>query len=101
MAKRSLRDWAAIAEIIGTVMVIVSLLFAVYSIQQNTDQLRVQNENYMFDKMHASLDTIVKDPSFAEIVLKVENQQKLSPSAQPRYTAYTFQRLNLWEMAYF
>lgn len=101
MTKRSLKDWAAIAEILGNVVVIISLVFVVYSIQQNTQQLRVQNENYMFDLMHDSLDTIVRDPSVADIFVKVANDQRLSDAERIRYRAFFYQRINIWEMAYY
>lgn len=101
MAKRSLSDWAAIAELVGTVIVVVSLVFVVFSIRQNTQELRLQNENYLFNEMNDSLDSIVHDPSFTDINLKVVNGQELSPIAQMRYTAFLYQRVNLWEMSYF
>jgi len=82
-------------------MVVVSLIFVTYSIQQNTRQLRLQNENFLFDKMQASLDIMVVEPSFADIVHQIENGQDLSPTARIRYTAYLYQRVNLWEMAYY
>ena len=101
MAKRSLSDWAAIAEIVGTVIVVVSLVFVVVSIRQNTLQLQLQNENYLFDEMNESLDSIVNDPSFADISFRFVNDQELSPTEQMRYTASLYRRVNLWEMSYF
>jgi hypothetical protein len=45
LRKPSLSEWAAIGELVGTFAVFVSLLFVVYSINQNTAAIQGSTEN--------------------------------------------------------
>lgn len=47
MARLKLTEWAASAEIIGTVAIVVSMLFVGYSINRNTKEMQAVNENYL------------------------------------------------------
>ena len=61
-----LSEWAALGEVIGTIAVFVSLLFVVYSINQNTVALQGSSENILFE-MHADLaNHFISDASMAK-----------------------------------
>ena len=67
----SLSEWAAIGEIIGTVAVVISLLFVVFSLNQNTAAIHGSTENIIFE-MHADLtNQFMLDPTLAEILVKM------------------------------
>ena len=51
MRKLSLSEWAAIGELVGTFAVFVSLLFVVYSINQNTAAIQGSTENILFERI--------------------------------------------------
>lgn len=100
MNKRTIMEWAAIAEIVGTVAVVISLIFVVYSIRQNTEELRLQNSNYLYDMQNAALETMVSEPLLLDVLAKVEESDNLSSIEQMRLVAFLFQVVNRWEQAY-
>ena len=76
----TLEQWAAIAEIIGAVAIVVSLLFLAHSINRNTAMLEANAEKEFLEAWR----TTVQMPFFtnerlAEIQLKVHTGEKLSP----------------------
>ena len=100
MSKRTLTEWAAIAEIAGTVAIVVSLLFVVYSIQQNTEQLRLQNDNFLYDQQNDALDTMISQPLLLEVLAKARESDQLTATERLRLRAFQNQAANRWEMAY-
>ena len=70
MRKLDLKDWAALGELVATIAVIVSLVFVVISVNQNTNALQGLNDNAIFDQHIALMNHIVADPSMAEIYVK-------------------------------
>ncbi len=47
-----LSSWAALAEIVATVAVVLSLLLVAYSIKRNTDEMETANSNFFISLMH-------------------------------------------------
>jgi hypothetical protein len=101
MSKRSLADWAAIAEIAGTGAILVSLIFVVMSIQQNTAQLRLQNENFLYELQDAAQADFVASSELIDISIKLDNAEALTPSEFRRYAAHLARSINVWEMIYY
>lgn len=101
MKKRSLSDWAAIAEIAGTAAVIVSLVFVIVSIRQNTEELRLQNENFLYELQDDAQSQFVSNPWLVDISVKLDNGEELTASEERRYFAYVVRATNLWEMIFF
>jgi hypothetical protein len=61
-------DWnkmAAISEVIGTIAVVVSLVFVVHSVNQNTDALRNSNLNHVYDRLDSLNSDIAADPQLS------------------------------------
>ena len=44
-----MRDWAAVAEILGTAGLIVSLIFVAHSINLNTKAVRASHDNFIYE----------------------------------------------------
>ena len=100
MTRRSLSDWAAVAEIVASIGVVVSLLFVGYSIQKNTEQLYNASSNDLFDALReVELNTLT--PHMAEIMVKVEAGKalKLSAVEQYQFDQYISQIMSIWEQA--
>ncbi len=70
MAKRNLAEWAAVSEIIGTLAVVISLLFVAFNISQNTRVMQAANDNFLYETQNAILNTVVESSEFASIYLK-------------------------------
>jgi len=67
MEKRNLAEWAAVSEIIGTLGVVISLLFVGFNINQNTRVMQAANDNLLYEMQDAILNSVVESSDFASI----------------------------------
>ena len=100
MTKLALRDWASVAEIIGTIAVVVSLLFVAYSVNHNTEVLQSLNDNLLYEYDEHGISDIVNDPSMAAILVKLDNNEPLTATENERFLQYRYRTLNMWELAH-
>ena len=93
-------DWnksAAIAEVIGTVAVVVSLVFVVQSVNQNTDALQNANLNHVYDRLDDLNSDIAADPQLALVYAdKVLNLNNIDAN-EAQYIFTMRRELNQWE----
>ena len=98
MKKLGLMEWSSIAEIVGTVAVVVSLLFVAYSVNRNTEELQGEHENDLYDADREIELALASDAVWTDIVRRGRYQtDELSESETFRYDLYVVQHLNLWE----
>ena len=95
-----LTEWTAIAEIIGTIAVVVSLLFVVTSINHNTKVIQASNDNFIYELQFARTRDIVASPGMALIYTKVNRKMELSEEEQERFYWDKMQELSTWELAF-
>ncbi len=100
MKKLNLTEWAAAAEIVGTIAIVVSLLFVVYSINHNTAVMQANNDNFIYDLQYARVRDIVSSPGMASIYVKHNRGDKLSEEEQERFFWDKIQELGTWEIAF-
>ncbi len=100
MKKLTLTEWAAVAEIFGTIVVVVSLLFVAYSVNQNTIAVQVTNDNFIYELQYARARDIVSSPGMAEIYVKIRRGTELSDVEEERFLWDKLQELSLWELAF-
>ena len=93
-------EWAAISEIIGMLVVIISLLLVVSSIRQNTAAMHTANDNFMYERQDAIISTLVVEPSIAELYVKLQNKEELSGVDRKRMYNQLFRDLMMWELAF-
>jgi hypothetical protein len=100
MKNLNLQGWALIAEIVGTIAVVISLLFVAYSINYNTGVLQSVNDNLLYDYNNLAIDDVVHDASMAAILVKLENSEDLSEIEMRRFESYQERFLTMWELAH-
>jgi hypothetical protein len=100
MRKLGLSEWAAISEIAGTLVVIVSLIFVIYSIERNTAVLAISNDNFLYQLDDDFLVARASDPELVSIILRFDNDEELSEIERARYIADRLRRLIRWDMAH-
>ena len=86
MSKLKLADWAATAEIVGTVAVVVSLLFVGMSVKQNTAAVQAMNDNVLYEMTDTWYADIVTNPEVSELMIRYESGAELSASDHRRAT---------------
>jgi hypothetical protein len=101
MPRRSLSDWASIAEITSAIAVVASLVYVGYELRQNTNAVHSSTQQSMLELIHG-LDAWLQDSEFADVVLRGrERYGDLSANERLRFDTFTRNYLNLWETAYY
>lgn len=101
MRKLSLSEWASMGELVGTFAVFVSLLFVVYSINQNTAALQGSTENLLFERIGDVSAQVIGDPTLAAIIVKRrEGDADLTPIEAVRWEKYQLVLLDMWALAF-
>ena len=95
------RKWAAIAEIVGTFAVVVSLIFVGMSVRQNTAVNQANQRNVLYELTDNWFSDQVSNPELYEIELKAADPQALTPVERRRYSDQVYRSINVWEIAYF
>jgi hypothetical protein len=99
--KLMLTEWAAAGEIVGSVAVVVSLLFVGYSINRNTDAIQASSENILFERHTDLAIHFMVDPTLAELMLKQRTGDSiLSEIEVIRWEKYELNMLDLWALAH-
>jgi len=96
----TLTEWAATAEILGVVTVVVSLLLVVRSISQNTAAMRISNDNFVYERQDAIIATLVTDAAVAELHVRHQNKEPLSDVEHVRMWNQLFRDMLMWELAF-
>jgi len=98
--KRSLKEFALAAEILGAVAVVISLIYVGFSVNQNTSAVLVANHQALV-AMDLTTTDWFKDPDFtAAHILSMEGIDKLSPIQRTQVGTYVAGKLNAWEFAF-
>lgn len=101
MRKLTLQDCAAIAEIVGTVAVVVSLIFVIQGLNQNTKALQVANLNQIYDRTDKLNGDIVSSPELASLVVEKVFGVKGLNADEAQFAISMRRELNQWEQFYF
>ena len=100
MKKRDISEWASIAEIVGTVAVVISLALVIVSIRQNTAAIQVSNESFQIDLQDQWLADMFHDPDVFEYWGKLANDEPMTVSERGQVMSMIVRIFNLWENAY-
>ena len=99
--KLSLSDMAALAQVIGTIGVIISLIFVLVEINKNTVQASAATTQGFFTAYREIELMVAADPSWSEIVLQGRKQEAdLTEVEQFRYDQYVEAIIDLWDQLY-
>jgi hypothetical protein len=98
MKKLNIREWAAIAEIVGTAGVIISLLFVAFSISRNTLNLQSANSTLMYELDVASNRALMEDAEFAKFSAKRSFGIEFQDPYEAKFFYYLQGELTHWEL---
>jgi hypothetical protein len=97
----ALTEWAAAGEIVGTVAVVISLLFVAYSINRNTDATQASSENILFERHTELANQFMLDPTLAELMVKRRNgDPDMTEVEVIRWEKYELNMLDIWALAH-
>lgn len=101
MRRLSISEWASLAEIVGTVAVVISLVFVVLSVNRNTAELRAANDAFLYELSDFVTATIAADPALAERYAKEAYEIEFGDSVEAQIFWNELRELNMWEAAYY
>ena len=98
--KFKLQDYALMAEIIGAIAVVVSLVYVGVGIRKNTEAVQVTNHQALV-VMDMQKSASLRDSEFASIyVLARDDYKKLTAVEKEQYQSFIADTMNTWEFAY-
>ena len=101
MSAGKVRDWAAYAEIIGTVAVVISLVFVVQSIDQNTRAVEAAEMNNIYAGWReAVIVPVLNDPDLADTIAKARAGDALTPGEQIRWDIFVGGKMDNWSQLF-
>ena len=90
----------AIAETVGAVAVVVSLIYVGVQIRQNTVTQNAQMHQQLVEAQNETNRAIIDNPELSELVNKAnEDFDSLVPGEVNRLNFYYFNYFNLWQIA--
>jgi hypothetical protein len=99
--KLRLSDWASIAEIGGTLAVVISLLFVAYSLERNTTAVSGQTADEMYDAVRQVELTLFSNPELMMVTMRGKADfDGLSDVEKEQYKQWVIIYLDLWERMY-
>jgi hypothetical protein len=98
MRKLGFSEWASVAEVVGALGVIASLMFVAFSVAKNTDEAIASRTGTLYDTARQIELTIASDPEWAATIIRGrDTEQQLSKVEEYRYDAYVVAVLDLWD----
>ena len=97
----TLDNLAALAEVIGAVAVVISLVYVGYQVKQNTKAIKTQVHETVVGHVLEAEGALLNNADLAEIMVRTNSDPgSLSPADELRAnTYYTFEFVN-WESAF-
>ena len=98
MKRLGLGEYAAIAEVIATIGVIISLVLVAHSMESNTTQVQASQINSIYEQARAIELAVASDPEWVNIILKGHDpSEDLTAVELYRYDTYIVSMLDLWD----
>jgi len=95
--KKKLSDWASIAEIIGTLAIVVSLLLVVRSVDQNSRVIAAGEANNIWQAWRqVAVLPIISGGELAAVKSKVLNSESLSNVEEVQWDAYLSGQIDIF-----
>ena len=88
MRKLTLSEWAEIAEVIGAIAVVVSLIYVGVQVRDNTTEVRASNRQQLVGRAHNATNNVATSPELAGAFAKVAANEQLTPSETMQYNFF-------------
>lgn len=101
MRSLKLSDWANIAEIVASVVIVASLVYVGRELNQNTRAMQNESYQYVLGMLHESQLAIAMDEDFHRFVITAQTSpDDVSAEDWSRYTQFMYPRVGVWEFLY-
>ena len=100
MKNLGLSGWAAIAEIVAGIGVVISLLVVAYTVQQNTIALESGRDDMIYQAVRDLQIAQTTSPELANAIARMRQDESLSATQVVVWEGYQTLHLNIWENAF-
>lgn len=98
----NLRKMALIAEVLGGVGIIVSILYLAYEVSQNSESIKLSHHLTLSDQYLALRQSLSEEADLAKIMVKGSTDfTALEPFERLQYEAYLTSFWDTWENAHY
>ena len=101
MRNLKLSEWANVAEIIASVVIVISLIYVGFEVNQNTQALQNEVHQNVLSILSDQQNVLVADAEFHEIFMTAETMPtNLSALEWSRFEQFMYPRFGVWEYLY-
>ena len=101
IAKERVEYWAMLAEIIGAIGVIVSVIYLAIQVGESTSEMQAQTHYNALRLAQLSVEVQIADPGLGELVTRGSRSiDGLTTTEWDRLAGYYFLSFNAWEYSY-
>jgi hypothetical protein len=98
MKSLKLADWANIAEIVASIVIVISLAYVGLEIKQNTKALQNESHRSTLEMMNAGQNLLASDEEFHRIyIAALESPEVLNDAEWSRFVQFMLPRIGAWE----
>jgi hypothetical protein len=101
IAKEQIEYWALLAEVIGAIGVIVSVIYLAIQVGESTEEMQAQTHYNALRLAQLSVEMQIVDPGLGELVTRgSRSTDGLTTTEWDRLAGYYFLAFNAWEYSY-
>ena len=102
MEQSRVQSYAAVAEVVSAVAIIVSLLYVGYEYRRTSTMSSREADVILFERTREANRILIESPGMADIVVLAETApQSLSAADRLRFLAYQHDFFDTWEIAWY
>ena len=99
--KQKLQEYALLAEIIGGIAIVTSLIFVGIQINQNHEMMRAQTRNDISMALTPVLSNLTNNQDLADLLFAANDGKQLSDAEMYRVYSHTELIFRYWENAHY
>ena len=98
MSKLELKDWAAVAEIVGTIAVVISLIFVAQSVNRNSAIASSAITDNVYTALREVELSVLSNPELQNVIIQGrDNPESLNAHEMDQYERYVVMYLDEWD----
>lgn len=98
---KNLQRWSLVAEIVGALAVVVSIVYLTIEVQRNTSAIQSQTSQGLLEMANETNQLLSLTPEMAELFMRAQTEYELlTPAEHLRWRRWVNSELNIWEHAF-
>ena len=96
-----LKKAALLAEVIGGLGIIVSILYLAFEVSENSNAQLISNHLALTDRMQSLNSWIATNPEFADLIARSRmDTSSLTPGERQQVSSFVYSKMAIWEDAW-